>query len=180
MPSSNLPPEEQPAVRSFDPLVLDRTMIAIPLLKEMKEDLDLIETVEKTYPEAAQKFNAAIGFNENFPRGVKAARERVLTMAEDAKQAALETSKKRLANTAKELLDVAQKRHDALVEETEKQTIGPLQAKTAYSFAFLHANISTILMFRELAIVDHPLPRHLSERATATKSMQSVLLRLEN
>jgi hypothetical protein len=55
MPSPNLPPEEQPAVRSFDPLVLDRTMIAIPLLKEMKEDLDLIETVEKTYPEAAQK-----------------------------------------------------------------------------------------------------------------------------
>src|SRR5437762_1976454 len=95
MPSSNLPPEEQPEVKPFDPLVLDRTVIAVPLLNEMKEDLSLIETVEKMYPEAAQKFNAAIEFNKKFPGGVKAAREKVLTMAEDAKQAALETSKRR-------------------------------------------------------------------------------------
>jgi len=127
MPSSNLPPEEQPEVKPFDPLVLDRTVIAVPLLNEMKEDLSLIETVEKMYPEAAQKFNAAIEFNKKFPGGVKAAREKVLTMAEDAKQAALETSKRRLEHTAKELLDVAQKRHDALAEGIEKQTIGPLQ-----------------------------------------------------
>jgi hypothetical protein len=44
MPSSNRPAEEQQKVRPFDPLVLDRAMIAIPLLNEMQEDLDLIRT----------------------------------------------------------------------------------------------------------------------------------------
>jgi subtilisin family serine protease len=141
MPASNLPPEEQSEVKPFDPLVLDRTVIAVPLLEEMQENLDLIAAVEKMYPEAAQKFNAVIEFNREFPGGAKAAREKVLTMAEDAKQAALETSEKRLGNTPKEMHDVAQKRHDALVDETEKQTIGPLQPKSAYSFALLHASI---------------------------------------
>ena len=46
MPSSNLPPEEQPKVKPFDPVVLDRTVIAIPLLKEMQEDLELTAKVE--------------------------------------------------------------------------------------------------------------------------------------
>jgi serine protease AprX len=141
MPSSNIPPEEQQQVKPFDPVVLDRTVIAVPLLNEMKEDLDLIEMVEKMYPEAAQKFNAAIEFNKKFPGGAKAAREKVLAMAEDAKQAALEASKRRIENTAKEVLDVAQKRHDALLEGIEKQTIGPLQPKSVYSFALLHATI---------------------------------------
>ena len=31
MPSSNLPPEEQPEVRPFDPHVLDRTVIALDI-----------------------------------------------------------------------------------------------------------------------------------------------------
>ena len=29
MPSSNLPPEEQPKLKPFDPVVLDRTVIEI-------------------------------------------------------------------------------------------------------------------------------------------------------
>jgi len=141
MPSSNLPPEEQSKVKPFDPLVLDRTVIAVPLLKEMQEDLDLIAKVEKAYPKAAQEFNTVIEFNKNFRGGAKAAREKVLTMAEDAKQAALESSTRRLANTTKETLETAQKRHDALLEAIKKQTIGPLQPKSAYSFALLHAAI---------------------------------------
>jgi hypothetical protein len=103
MPSSNLPPEEQQYVRPFDPLVLDRTMIAIPLLIVMKEDLEITAAVEKTHPEAAQEFNAAIEFNENFPGGVKAAREKVLTMAEDAKDKALGASKKRVERAENEV-----------------------------------------------------------------------------
>ena len=54
MPSSSLPPEEQRRVNPFDPLVLDRTVIAVPLLKEMKEDLDLIAEVEKANPERGE------------------------------------------------------------------------------------------------------------------------------
>jgi len=103
MPSSNLPPEEQPEVKPFDPLVLDRTVIAVPLLNEMKADLDLIEIVKKTYPETAQKFNAAIEFNENFPGGAEAAREKVLTMAEVAKGKAVEASTKQVERAQDEV-----------------------------------------------------------------------------
>jgi serine protease AprX len=78
MPSSNRPPEEQPKVKPFDPLVLDRTVIAVPLLEEMKKDLELIAVVEKAHPKAAQEFNSAIEFNKNFPGGAKAAREKAL------------------------------------------------------------------------------------------------------
>ena len=46
--------------------MLDRTVIAVPLLKEMEEDLDLIAKVQKAYPKAAQEFNSVIEFNKNF------------------------------------------------------------------------------------------------------------------
>jgi serine protease AprX len=143
MPSSNLPPEEQPKVKPFDPLVLDRTVIAVPLLKEMQEDLERTAKVE-----IPQEFNAAIEFNKNFRGGAKAAREKVLTMAEDAAkdakravQAARESRKSGLTTTTKETLEIAQKRDDALLEAIKGQTIGPLQPKSAYSFALLHAAI---------------------------------------
>jgi serine protease AprX len=148
MPSSNLPPEEQTKVKPFDPLVLDRTVIAVPLLKEMQEDLELTAKVEKAYPKAAQEFNSVIEFNKNFRGGAKAAREKVLTMAEDAAkdakqavQAARESRKSGLTTTTKETLEIAQKRDDALLEAIKGQTIGPLQPKSAYSFALLHAAI---------------------------------------
>ena len=148
MPSSNLPPEEQTKVKPFDPLVLDRTVIAVPLLREMQEDLDLIAKVQKAYPKAAQEFNSVIEFNKNFRGGAKAAREKVLTMAEDAAkdakqavQAARESRKSGLSTATKETLETAQKRDDALLEAIKGQTIGPLQPKSAYSFALLHAAI---------------------------------------
>ena len=100
MPSSNLPPEEQPRVKPFDPLVLDRTVIAVPLLKEMQEDLDLIEKVKKAHPKVAQEFNAAIEFNRNFRGGAKAARAKVLKMAEGARKKRLKPQRKRLASAA--------------------------------------------------------------------------------
>jgi serine protease AprX len=141
MPASNLPPEEQPKVNPFDPLVLDRTVIAVPLLKEMQKDLDLMAEVEKTHPRAAHEFNAGIEFNERFPGGAGAAREKVLTMAEDARQAALETSKKRLASATKDTQEAAQKRHNALLEAIQNQTIGPLEPESASSLALLHAAV---------------------------------------
>jgi len=167
MPSSNIPPEEQPEVKPFDPLVLDRTVIAVPLLNEMKADLDLIEMVKKTYPEAAQKFNAAIEFNDNFPGGAKAAREEVLKMAEPAKEKAVEASTKRvetaenevkaspdqLRPAAEERLADAKKRDAALHEAINKQTIESLQPNSAYSFALLHASI-----IRRLLAANERLP----------------------
>jgi hypothetical protein len=97
MPSSNLPPEEQPEVKPFDPLVLDRTVIAVPLLKEMQEDLELTAKVE-----IPQEFNAAIEFNGNFSGGATAAREQGLKMVDRAKDRALEASTKRLESAEKD------------------------------------------------------------------------------
>ncbi len=121
--------------------MLDRTVIAVPLLKEMQEDLHLIAEAEIAQPKVAQVFNSAIEFNKNFKGGAKGAREEVLKMAERVKQEALEASTKRLASAAKETLADATKRHVALQEAIDKQTIGPLQPKSAYSFALLHAAI---------------------------------------
>ena len=47
MASSSIPLEEQRKVIDFDPLVLDRTVIAVPLLKKMQEDFELIAVGEK-------------------------------------------------------------------------------------------------------------------------------------
>ena len=135
MPSSNLPPEEQPKVKPFDPVVLDRTVIAIPLLKEMQEDLELTAKVEMP-----QEFNAAIEFNENFSGGAKAAREEAIKMVNRSKDKALEASTKRLESAEKETLSDARNRHAALLKAIDQLTIGPLQP-TGYSFAFLHAAI---------------------------------------
>ena len=158
MPSSSLPPEEQRRVNPFDPLVLDRTVIAVPLLKEMKEDLDLIAEMEKAYPSAAQEFNSGIEFNRKFAGGAKAARAQVIKMAEDAKQEALDASKKRLASAAKEILADAKRRYAALEEAIAKQIIGPLQPKSAYSFALLHATIVRRLLVKNerLASAEDP------------------------
>jgi hypothetical protein len=46
--------------------VFDRTVIAVPVLKEMQEDLDLIAKVEKPYPTVFQKFNSAIRVQQEF------------------------------------------------------------------------------------------------------------------
>lgn len=172
MPPSTLPPEKQAKVKPFDPLVLDRTVIAIPLLEEMQEDIDLIAKIEKAYPEALKKFNTGIEFNKKFPGGLTAAREKVIAMAAEAKQAALETSKTRLDTAkgiaeksaekrAKEALEAVQKRHNALLEAIEQQTIDPLQPKRSYSFAVLHANIMRRLLAanERLGSSERPEPR---------------------
>ena len=51
MSSSNVP-EEQAKVKAFDPLVLDRTVIAIPLLKDMQADLEHIQLIKEGFPDA--------------------------------------------------------------------------------------------------------------------------------
>ena len=56
-------------------------------------------------------------------------------------QAARESRKSGLTTATKETLETAQKRDDALLEAIKGQTIGPLQPKSAYSFALLHAAI---------------------------------------
>ena len=133
MPASDLPPEEEPKVKPFDPLVPDRTVIAVPLLKEIQEDLEF--TVKLDVP---QEFNAVIQFNENFSGGARAAYEKIVKLVERAKNEALEASTKRVESANIEGQPEARKRHDGLLESIPKMKISPPQP-TGYSFAFLHA-----------------------------------------
>ena len=101
MASSSLPPEEQPRVKQFDPLVLDRTVIAVPLLKAMKEDLQMIEAAKKLHPDVdPDKYNAAVEFNPAFPGGAAGARKIVIEMAASAAENAGSNSAVRLTSDA--------------------------------------------------------------------------------
>ena len=108
-----LTPEQQPRVQAFDPLVLDRTVIAVPLLAKMKEDLELIEKVRADHPEELKKFNSAIRLNEKYPGGAEGALKKVLEMAEDAGTKALETAAKRLAHAGEAVDETDGVGHDA-------------------------------------------------------------------
>jgi hypothetical protein len=69
---SNLPPEDQAKIKPFDRLVLDRTVIAVPLLKEMQEDLDLIAKVEEMYPTGVPEVQLRDRVQQEFRGGAKA------------------------------------------------------------------------------------------------------------
>ena len=92
MPSSNLPPEEQPKVKPFDPACArphrDRGPTA-----QGDAGGSRTHRESRTMP---QEFNSVIEFNKNFRGGAKAAREEVLKMAEARKDKALEASTKRV------------------------------------------------------------------------------------
>src|SRR5262245_38168207 len=96
MPSSSRPPEEQASVKPFDPLVLARTVIAVPLLKAMQEDLEHIRLVTAALPEARRDFNAAIEYRADFPGGAVAARQGVVEMLKDAAAQALAAMTRKL------------------------------------------------------------------------------------
>ena len=59
MPSFDLP-HGTPSGERFNPLDLDRTVIAIPLLKQIEEELRIIQEFNLRFPEAARSHNVAI------------------------------------------------------------------------------------------------------------------------
>src|SRR6266536_6548961 len=103
MSSFSVPPEEQAKVRAFDPLVLDRTVIAIPLLKDMEADLERISFIKEKFPEVVRQFNSAIEFNLVYPGGQDAAHKLVEEMVDEAAKRALRASEQRLKQVGKDL-----------------------------------------------------------------------------
>jgi subtilisin family serine protease len=142
MPASSRPPEEQASVKPFDPLVLDRTVIAVPLLKQMEEELEMIRAVKAAHPDATASFNAAIVYRSDFPGGEQAAwqrvRERATLAAERARQIAL-----RRRSASGEGSPTEDNHFRALEAAIGEQTIEPPVAVGPYhvSFARLHASI---------------------------------------
>jgi serine protease AprX len=139
--SLSRPPEEQPSVKPFDPLVLDRTVIAIPLLEQMKEDLDAIREITQRYPDAPREFNAAIQYNPSFPQGLPAARQRTTEMARQAADDALRIFARRRDRAAGDARVIADRRLAALAEAAQAQVIGPPLPDLPVSFARLHAAV---------------------------------------
>ena len=97
MSESAQPPEQRARVVQFNPLDLDRTVIAVPLLREMKQEVERIEQMAILSPTALEQFNAAIEYASDFPGGVKAARTMAQEFAKSAAEAAVKASEKRVA-----------------------------------------------------------------------------------
>ena len=141
MASSSLPPEEQGKVKSFDPLVLDRTVIAIPLLKEMEEDFALIDEVKKNFPDAPSEFNAAIEFNPGYPDGPDAARTEAIALFEQAAKKSAKAADDKLKRATDATRAEDARRAKALKDAIAEQTVGERLLGSQYSFARLHAAV---------------------------------------
>lgn len=164
MSSSSRPPEEQARVKQFDPLVLDRSVIAIPLLEKMKEESD------RKHPFDQRKFNSAIEYNTEDPSTAKELRQLVLDIVKRAEADALAASEKRLKDVVPDGKPVPddpskdraaiygnmplmeQRRHIALKDAIKEHKIGPVRGDDgSYSFANLHASIIRRLLLADEA-----------------------------
>lgn len=100
MPSFDFP-HGTPGER-FSHLDLDRTVIAIPLLKQIQEELRIIEEFNLRFPEAARSHNVAILLSPRDPAGLEAAQARITEMAARAASLALKASTERLKRASAE------------------------------------------------------------------------------
>jgi serine protease AprX len=141
MPPSSVPPEEQRKVKPFDPLVLDRTVIAIPLLQEMQQDLERIGYIKENYPDAVRRYNSAIQYNAAFEGGRQAAHELVMEMLPQAAERALRALQQRLADVSDDARQRLEQRWQALQKTVDEQVIGPELPDTSYRFAQLDAAV---------------------------------------
>jgi len=132
----SLPPEEQPRVKEFDPAVLDRAVIAIPLLRAMSEDLERIKLVEQRDPDALKQFNAAIEYNARYPGGVKMAYARVQELARAAAQRAIAAYERRAKSAPDQTKAREEGRRDAIRRAVDDQAIEEPFPFDRYTFGF--------------------------------------------
>ena len=141
MSESALPPEERARVLQFNPLDLDRTVIAVPLLREMKEEVARIEQMAILSPSALAQFNAAIEYPSDYPGGAKAARTEAQALAKVAAEAAVKASEARVAQATPETKAREERRHAELLAGVAELTIEPPLPRFPYSLARLHSSI---------------------------------------
>ena len=141
MPDSALPPEDQARVKQFTPIDLDRTVIAVPLLREMQEDFERIEQLATVAPAASKEFNAAIEYRRDYPGGLDAARAATEKLLADAAARALATAKDRVARATDDAKTAEKRRLADLTKAIKDQAIEPLLLGQPYSLARLHAAV---------------------------------------
>jgi len=140
MSDASLPPEGQARVRPFDPLVLDKTIIAIPLLEQMQEDFERIDKILKDHPEAGT-FNTAIRYNAAFSGGLEGAWHEVQRIAADAAKRTLTVVQTQMAQVPSEIRPRYERRVRSLEASIVTPAIErPLQDHT-YGFAKLDAGV---------------------------------------
>lgn len=111
--------------------MLDCTVVAVPLLKAMKEDLQLIKATKKLHPDVDPgKYNVAIKFNPTFPGGAAAGRKRVIEMAASAAEKEVKASEKRRQQAQGPARKIADIRHSALVAAIDAQIIRRLLSES--------------------------------------------------
>ncbi|MDB4883181.1 MAG: Peptidase and in, kexin, sedolisin [Gemmatimonadetes bacterium] len=141
MSESALPPEERARVKQFEPVDLDRTVIAVPLLREMKEDFDRIELLRSVVPTALREFNAAIEYSVASPEDLDAARRTVQQLVAAATEKALAASEQRLARASDESREREMKARAELMQAVREQTVEPPLLGYPYSLARLHSSV---------------------------------------
>ncbi len=143
MDPSQLPPEAQQKVKQFNPIDLNRTVIALPLLRDMEADLERIKALNLDHA-TLDRFNAAIEFDPSFPGGPGAALNAVRALVEAASKAVLATSSSRLTLATDEFRAREQARHRELEDAIAAHEIAPptvLPTGAAYSLARLHGSV---------------------------------------
>jgi serine protease AprX len=145
MADASLPPEGQARVRPFDPLVLDKTIIALPLLELMQEDFARINAILKDHPEAGT-FNTAIQYNDAFFGGLEGAWHEVQRIAGDAAKRTATVVQAQMAQVPPEIRPRYERRVRSLESSIAMPAIGrPLEGHT-YGFAKLDAAVVRRLM----------------------------------
>ena len=74
----------EPLLERFDPGTLDRTIISIPLLKQIESEKALKEKVRKNSPEQAASFNAVIVLPRKSAATKKEVRDAVQKILDEA------------------------------------------------------------------------------------------------
>ncbi|HKH90758.1 MAG TPA: S8 family peptidase [Gemmatimonadaceae bacterium] len=159
MSESALPPEERTRVTQFNPVDLDRTVIALPLLREMQEEVARVNQLAELLPTALDEYNAAIEYVEGFPGGTRAARAETVKLAQRAGDLALKTSAGRVARASEATKEREERRHAELEAAVKNQTVEPPLPKLPYSLARLDASVISRLQSASDRLPNGPIWR---------------------
>jgi hypothetical protein len=136
-----MPPSTTPPDRPFTSTDLDRTIIALPLLRDMQADLERIDQLLKIVPDAVEKFNAAVEYNANYQGGVRAAYEKTLELLKVATEKARAAAVQSVAHATGEARGLAERGLAELDAAIAEQTIEPPLPDLPYSLARFHASV---------------------------------------
>lgn len=154
MDASHEPPEFSATVKPFDPLVLDRAVIALPLLKDMQEELNLLKEFEGPLKDPADPRNTAIELNSNFPDGgLEAALKHIQEWARQEAKECDSVFYRRLdrfreIQKDEEEINVEKKRWNDFKEAYAVQSVDPPGPDSIHSFARLHAAVVRRILSR--------------------------------